>query len=67
MGQILKGSYIVGVSLRYAFGVIICSLALVTIILAILGVLMGMCGFRKNRDPDQRTKLSHCGGICLIL
>lgn len=52
---------------RYAFGIIICSLALVTIILALVGIIMGMAGFRKNKDPDQRTKLSHCGGIFLLM
>jgi len=52
---------------RYAFGVIICSLALITILLAVVGILLGMCGFRKNRDPDQRTKVSNCGGIFLLM
>ena len=52
---------------RYAFGVIICCLALVTVVVALLGIFLGMCGFRKNRDPDQRTGISHCGGVLLIL
>lgn len=52
---------------RYAFGIVICSLSLVTIVVALAGVVMGMCGFRKNKDPDQRSNLSHCGGIFLLL
>ena len=52
---------------RYALGIVICSLSLVTIVLALIGIVMGMAGFRKDRDPNQRTKLSHCGGIFLMM
>ena len=52
---------------RYAFGIIICSLSLVTVVLAIVGIVMGMVGFRKDVDPEQRTGLSHCGGIILLM
>jgi hypothetical protein len=52
---------------RYAFGIVICSISLVTIVFVLIGVLFGMIGFRKNVDPSERSGLSHCGGILLLV
>lgn len=52
---------------RYAFGIVICSVSLVTIVFVLIGVLFGMIGFRKNVDPSERSGLSHCGGILLLV
>ena len=52
---------------RYAVGIVICSISLFTILFVLLGVAFGMIGFRKNIDPQDRTQLSHCGGICLLV
>lgn len=52
---------------RYAVGIVICSISLFTILFVLLGVTFGMIGFRKNIDPQDRTRLSHCGGICLLV
>ena len=52
---------------RYAFGIVICSISLVTIVFVLIGVLCGMIGFRKNVDPSERSGLSHCGGILLLV
>ena len=59
--------YFLFIVIRYAFGIIICSLSLVIIILTWIGVLFGMIGFRKNRYPNDRSSLSHCGGVCLLM
>ena len=45
----------------------ICSLSLITIVLVLVGVAFGMIGFKKNTSPSERTKLSHCGGIILLM
>ena len=52
---------------RYAVGIVICSISLFTILFVLLGVAFGMIGFRKNIDPPDRTRISHCGGICLLV
>lgn len=52
---------------RYAFGIIICCLALLTFVLTIVGIVLGVLGWRKDRSPDSRTKISHCGGIILLI
>ena len=52
---------------RYAFGIVICSLSLVTILFVLVGVVFGMIGFKKDADPSERTRLSHCGGIILLM
>lgn len=52
---------------RYAFGIIICCLALLTFVLTIVGIVLGVLGWRKDRSPDSRTKISHCGGIILLM
>lgn len=54
-------------SYRYAFGIVICSISLVTILLVLIGVACGMIGFRKSVDPTERSGLSHCGGIFLLM
>lgn len=60
-------SVVISPSPRYAFGIVICSISLFTILFVLLGVAFGMIGFRKNIDPQDRTRLSHCGGICLLV
>ncbi len=52
---------------RYAFGVIICCLALIVVILVVVGIVLGMIGFRRDRESFDRTGVSHCGGILLIM
>ncbi|XP_064382780.1 prominin-1-like [Halichondria panicea] len=52
---------------RYAFGIVICSLTLITIALVWVGILLGLIGFRKDRYPYDRSNLSHCGGIILLI
>ena len=52
---------------RYAFGVIVCCLALTTVVLTLVGMILGVAGWRKDRSPDSRTRLSHCGGIVLLM
>ena len=52
---------------RYAFGIVICSISLVTVLFVLVGVAFGMIGFRKNVDPSERSGLSHCGGIFLLM
>jgi prominin 1 len=52
---------------RYAFGVIVCCLALTTVVLTLVGMILGVAGWRKDRSPDSRTRLSHCGGIVLLI
>lgn len=54
-------------SLRYAFGIIICCLALLTMALTVVGIALGVLGWRKDRSPNSRTKVSHCGGIILLM
>lgn len=55
------------VLLRYAFGIVVASLSLVVVLLVFVGVAMGLLGFRRNREPTERTRLSHCGGIILVM
>ena len=45
----------------------ICSISLVTVVFVLTGVLFGMIGFRKSIDPSERSGLSHCGGILLLV
>lgn len=45
----------------------ICSLTLITIALVWVGILLGLIGFRKDRYPYDRSNLSHCGGIILLM
>jgi prominin 1 len=52
---------------RYAFGVIICCLALLTVVLTLVGITLGVVGWKKDRSPDSRTRVSHCGGIILLV
>ena len=52
---------------RYAFGVIVCCLALTTVVLTLVGMILGVAGWRKDRSPNSRTKPSHCGGIVLLV
>jgi hypothetical protein len=52
---------------RYAFGVIVCCLALTTVVLTLVGMILGVAGWRKDRSPDSRTRPSHCGGIVLLV
>ena len=52
---------------RYALGIVICSLSAVVVVVIFIGVLCGAIGFRRNREPDDRTALSNCGGITLLL
>ena len=59
--------YSLDITHRYAFGVIICSVSLITVVSVLFGILLGMFGFRKNVDPIERTRLSHCGGIILLM
>ena len=52
---------------RYALGIVICSLAAVVVVVIFVGVLLGVIGFRRNREPDDRTNISNCGGIILMM
>ena len=52
---------------RYGFGIAVCSLALVTVVLVVVGIVMGVFGFRRDVRPYKRTGLSHCGGIFLLM
>jgi len=54
-------------SFSYAFGIIICSLSLVTIVLMATGLICGIVGYRKDCNPEERSGLSHCGGIFLVM
>ena len=53
--------------LRYAFGIVVASLSLVVVLLVLIGVVLGLVGFRRGREPTERTGLSHCGGVVLIV
>ena len=52
---------------RYAFGIIVCSLSLVTIGLIWIGITCGLLGFKKGHTPSERSSLSNCGGIFLLM
>jgi hypothetical protein len=52
---------------RYGFGVAVSSLSLVIVVLVLLGLLLGVLGWRPKKQPDTRTTLSHCGGKVLIV
>ena len=54
-------------SVRYGLGVVVCCLALTTVVLTLVGVVLGVVGWSKDRSPDSRTKISHCGGIVLLV
>jgi prominin 1 len=52
---------------RYALGIIICCMALLSVVLTLVGIALGVVGWRKDRSPDSRTRVSHCGGIVLLV
>lgn len=51
---------------RNLFGILICSISLLVIVSVLVGVALGLMGFKKGVQPHERTKLSHCGGVVLI-
>ena len=52
---------------RYAVGIIISCSSIVVVIIVFIGLICGLCGFRTDRAPYERTDLSNCGGVTLIL
>ena len=69
MGQSLtiKVSLIaVGID-RYIVSIVICSLTLFVIVVLIVGLILGACGFKKDKDPQDRSTVSNCGGITLMM
>lgn len=51
---------------RYAVGIIISCSTLIVVFVVFLGLLCGLCGFRTDRAPYERTDLSNCGGVTLL-
>lgn len=54
-------------SYRYGFGVAVCCLSMMVVILVLLGLLLGVIGWRRGRVPYDRTTISHCGGRFLLI
>ena len=51
----------------YAISIVLCSLTLVVIVVLIVGLVFGAIGFRTKTEPEERTSLSNCGGIILLM
>ena len=51
----------------YAISIVLCSLTLVVIVVLIVALVFGAIGFRTKTDPKDRTSLSNCGGIILLM
>ena len=54
-------------SLRYSFGVGVACLSLVVVILVLVGMVLGVVGWRPKKQPFDRTRVSHCGGRFLLV
>ena len=52
---------------RYVFGLLFCILIILVIVAVSVGLICGVAGFRNDRLPYERTSLSNCGGICLLV
>lgn len=52
---------------RYVVGYAVASLACITVVLVLIGITLGLVGFRRDYRPYQRTWISHCGGIFLLI
>lgn len=51
---------------RFAVGIVLSCSAVVVVFVVFLGLICGLCGFRTDRAPYERTDLSNCGGITLL-
>ena len=56
-----------GLLCRYSFGVVVSCLSLVVVVLVLLGMLLGVIGWRPKKQPFDRTGVSHCGGRFLLV
>jgi prominin 1 len=52
---------------RYSFGVGVACLSLVVVILVLVGMVLGVVGWRPKKQPFDRTRVSHCGGRFLLV
>ena len=52
---------------RYIVSIVICSLTLFVIVVLVFGLILGSCGFKKDKDPQDRSAMSNCGGIILMM
>ena len=51
---------------RFAVSIVFSFATAIVVVVVFLALICGLCGFRTDRAPYERTDLSNCGGITLL-